>query len=157
MTPLLATPFVELVLTPPNPTLQLLRRMLKLIPSPLSKFDTNYTRKCSFCVEINSVNSRINLGGVVSPCSCKDLINSPSRTRTYNLAVNSRSLYQLSYRGNCTNWPRPISQTLKAIHVQISFRHYPNFNKFVKMHLFFTANITKKRNCAGQIADYCVK
>ena len=25
--------------------------------------------------------------------------NSPSRTRTYNLAVNSRSLYQLSYRG----------------------------------------------------------
>ena len=24
---------------------------------------------------------------------------SPSRTRTYNLAVNSRSLYQLSYRG----------------------------------------------------------
>jgi hypothetical protein len=26
--------------------------------------------------------------------------NSPSRTRTYNLAVNSRSLYRLSYRGN---------------------------------------------------------
>ncbi len=25
--------------------------------------------------------------------------NSPSRTRTYDLAVNSRSLYQLSYRG----------------------------------------------------------
>ena len=25
--------------------------------------------------------------------------NSPSRARTYNLAVNSRSLYQLSYRG----------------------------------------------------------
>ncbi len=27
---------------------------------------------------------------------------SPSRTRTYNLAVNSRSLYQLSYRGIIT-------------------------------------------------------
>ena len=29
----------------------------------------------------------------------KALKNSPSRTRTYDLAVNSRSLYQLSYRG----------------------------------------------------------
>jgi hypothetical protein len=28
-----------------------------------------------------------------------DLLSSPSRARTYNLAVNSRSLYQLSYRG----------------------------------------------------------
>src|SRR4030042_509975 len=26
-------------------------------------------------------------------------MNSPSRTRTYNRAVNTRSLYQLSYRG----------------------------------------------------------
>lgn len=29
----------------------------------------------------------------------KKNFNSPSRARTYNLAVNSRSLYQLSYRG----------------------------------------------------------
>ena len=28
-----------------------------------------------------------------------DKIGSPSRTRTYNLAVNSRLLYRLSYRG----------------------------------------------------------
>ena len=28
-----------------------------------------------------------------------DLIGSPSRTRTYDLAINSRVLYQLSYRG----------------------------------------------------------
>ena len=28
-------------------------------------------------------------------------VNSPRRTRTFNLAVNSRPLYQLSYRGSC--------------------------------------------------------
>ncbi len=31
---------------------------------------------------------------------CEEGYNSPSRTRTYDLAVNSRSLYQLSYRGS---------------------------------------------------------
>jgi hypothetical protein len=44
--------------------------------------------------------------------------NSPSRTRTYNLAVNSRSLYQLSYRGIPMNrtWPSPC--VLRTIFVQ---------------------------------------
>ena|GEM_PF-3849021 len=73
----------------------------------------------------------------------KECHTSPSRTRTYNLAVNSRSLYQLSYRGIPTNRHKSGSQTLKAVLVQISFRHYPNFNSFVKMYLFSAANIAK--------------
>ena len=45
--------------------------------------------------------SRINVSPYVA--------NSPSRTRTYNLAVNSRSLYQLSYRGSGLNRPSFIA------------------------------------------------
>ena len=41
--------------------------------------------------------------------------NSPSRTRTYNLAVNSRSLYQLSYRGIPMNRGKLAHCALKAI------------------------------------------
>ena len=104
---------------------------------------------CRIC-RLDSLRRRPRIGFLYFP-------NSPSRARTYNLAVNSRSLYQLSYRGNCTDWLRPISRTLKAIHAQVNFRHYPNSKRFVKIHLFFTSNITKKRNCSGQIADYCVK
>ena len=54
--------------------------------------------------------------------------SSPSRIRTYDLAVNSRPLYLLSYRG---------------INAQLSFFdknniiHYLILNNFVNHHLFF--------------------
>ena len=44
-----------------------------------------------------------------SICSDASRMNSPSWTRTNNLAVNSRSLYQLSYRG-------PVSSLLASRH-----------------------------------------
>ena len=47
--------------------------------------------------------------------SAELMFNSPSRTRTYDLAVNSRSLYQLSYRG--------FSRTAQSTH------HRPKVNK----------------------------
>ncbi len=41
--------------------------------------------------------------------------NSPSRIRTYDLAVNSRSLYQLSYRGlSCGRYEPHTRPTLYA-------------------------------------------
>ncbi len=52
--------------------------------------------------------------------------NSPSRARTYNLAVNSRSLYQLSYRGI------PINQDESIIYI-LKIRFRPNrFNVLSK-------------------------
>ncbi len=40
-------------------------------------------------------------GRMKKPRETRGLQSSPGRTRTYDLAVNSRSLYQLSYRGKC--------------------------------------------------------
>ncbi len=58
--------------------------------------------------------------------------NSPSRARTYNLAVNSRSLYQLSYRG--------ITPKSKALESKPEARFIivgdsTDFNHFVKIYL----------------------
>ncbi len=61
--------------------------------------------------------------------------NSPSRTRTYNLAVNSRSLYQLSYRGI------PMNRTGLTLCVPgtVFFRFFSVLSKFQQLcqeHLF---------------------
>ena len=54
--------------------------------------------------------------------------NSPSRARTYDLAVNSRSLYRLSYRGI----PTRALQQRRGL-VQIIVHQRMDFNNFVKI------------------------
>ncbi len=47
---------------------------------------------------------------------------SPSRTRTYNLAVNSRSLYQLSYRGTIISKTQVFSNDSTCFPLPFLFR-----------------------------------
>ena len=60
--------------------------------------------------------------------------NSPSRTRTYNLAVNSRSLYQLSYRGIAKTlihrFPQPMCPFCNIIFVYAALSNTV-FNNFI--------------------------
>jgi hypothetical protein len=60
--------------------------------------------------------------------------NSPSRTRTYDLAVNSRSLYQLSYRGIIPKKAKSSSSLTRGLH-SIIVEEPNDFNNFVKISL----------------------
>ncbi|MHC4483089.1 MAG: hypothetical protein ACYSW4_06035, partial [Planctomycetota bacterium] len=60
------------------------------------------------------------------------------------LAVNSRSLYQLSYRGILIHRDKSIRCTPRAGFIRIILGYYQDFDRFVKTHLF-SANIKKMR------------
>ena len=78
--------------------------------------------------------------------------NSPSRARTCDLAVNSRSLYQLSYRGI-----RPKAKVTKRVldNLDRSIGKEPDSNYFVKIYLGLP--IQKNRRCNGQRRAHPVK
>ncbi len=63
----------------------------------------------------------------------KIFLNSPSWARTSDLAVNSRSLYQLSYRGIADEKLHVFS---KSISFKIGISYYPNLQNFVKIQVF---------------------
>jgi hypothetical protein len=65
----------------------------------------------------------------------------------------SRSLYQLSYRG-ITNH-KSVCYIPGAVLVQIIYKHYLNFNRFVNA-LLFLADTTKNSRNAGQANDYII-
>ncbi len=71
----------------------------------------------------------------IRPASCSiPASTSPSRARTYNLAVNSRSLYQLSYRGifTCSTGGRPRRSPLD--HAMPEPPEFKDRRRGVKMH-----------------------
>ena len=76
------------------------------------------------------------LGGYALDHMCMERHNSPSRVRTYDLAVNSRSLYRLSYRGIPIQQHRPASCAVRTIFVRFTWKHYPNSGFFVKRFFF---------------------
>ena len=63
--------------------------------------------------------------------------NSPSRTRTYNLAVNSRSLYRLSYRGIPADPNKLMPCPARTVFVRFTAEHYPNSGNVVKGFFFW--------------------
>jgi hypothetical protein len=81
------------------------------------------------------------LAGLSATCA----VSSPSRTRTYNLPVNSRPLLPLSYRGSTEQWNyiRPVAVGIKG-----TFRG-PNRQAFVGERL----RIDRKSLAAGILLD----
>ncbi len=111
------------------------------------KWDWQSQRKRAVSLEITSPceNLRLHARGVKK---CK---NSPSRTRTYDPAVNSRLLYQLSYQGKRRDYSGirsfhkgDLSDHKVSFFESETFQgesgiHFPPFHPFVRSVKFFPA------------------
>jgi hypothetical protein len=91
---------------------------------------------CEPTIQITGLADIAALGGNALNYIYMECHNSPSRARTYNLAVNSRSLYQLSYRGIPMKRFGLALCVPTTIFVHSVARYYSNSYGFVK-HFFF--------------------